>query len=268
MNREKVISREYKLGLKKKNFSGDESKLLENAERFWTSFTNISLLECSGSLKKIDAKREIRFYDTDDLTLFHNDYIFRERKEGNNGKKEITLKFRHRDRYTSEDRYMLPGKIGKGKRKFEEDIKAEFQTLFSHSSSQSCNQEQKFELLKDISKFYPGIEKDLHHFDKGEKLKLVNDKEIKEFVITGGNILLDKKSEIKAECALIVWFDIKKIYSDPLIVEFSFRYGSKKAKYDSKVSKKVYDLFLNIQKQMQEFLDQSSNTKTGLLYNR
>src|SRR5690349_10137155 len=107
MNREKVISREYKLVLKAENFTGAENSLLKKAHSFWTNCKKVikpvtSLTE--GDLNKIAAQREIRFYDTPDLALHGMDYIFRERKNLLKDEKEVTLKFRHPDRYISQDR--------------------------------------------------------------------------------------------------------------------------------------------------------------------
>src|SRR6185503_19230926 len=108
MKSERIISREYKLVLKAKEFVGGESVLVEKSELFWTGLNSLLELKCSGSLSEIGTRRELRFYDTGDSTLYHHNYIFRERKGEEDEKKEITLKFRHPDRYVSEDRDMLP----------------------------------------------------------------------------------------------------------------------------------------------------------------
>ena len=267
MSKERIISREYKLVLNKDHFAGDQSGLIEKCKRFWSDLAAaIKPIEVSGMLDQMSVKRELRFYDTDNRTLYHHDYIFRERKEPANKKKEITLKFRHPDRYVSENRDMLPKKIGKGSRKLEEDIKIKFQTLFSYSSNQACKDEQQFRSLGDISKFYPGIKTDLAHFDDGEKVKQVNSLEILELVIKGGVIVLSESAEEKAESALIVWYDLNVSIDTPLIVEFSFRYGDKKGKYDRDVSQNAYNVFLNIQQKMDSWLDKNANTKTGFLY--
>jgi len=267
MSKEKIISREYKLVLKKDYFAGDHPGLIGKSQNFWKDLANaIKPIGVSGTLNNMSIKRELSFYDTDARTLYHHDYIFRERKDPASKKKEITLKFRHPDRYISEDRNMLPKKIGKGSRKFEEDIKIKFQTLYSYSSNQSCKDEQEFRLLGDISKFYPGIETDLSHFDEGEKVQQVNSLKILELVIKGGEIILSGSPEEKAETALIVWYDMNISIDMPLIVEFSFRYGNKKGKYDRDISQNAYDVFLNIQQKMDQWLDKNGNTKTGFLY--
>jgi hypothetical protein len=265
MKHQDIISREYKLVLKTGGFAGDESSLLRRAGEFWGSLSRSEFIKCSGGLEKIDVNREIKFYDTADRTLFNHDYIFRERIEADDNKREITLKFRHADRYVAEDRDMLSKKIGKGEMKFEEDIKARFQVLYSYSSSQSCKENQEFKLLKDISKFYPGIENDIPRFADGEKIHVINATRIREKVIKGGEILLRDSPEVKAECALITWYDDDPT---PLIVEFSFRYGNKKGKYGREISQNTYELFLNIQKEMSSWCDEENSTKTGFVFKK
>ena len=253
-----------------KNFTCDRSLLPGKCQEFWREFINVAKpLKCSGNLDHIDIIREIRFYDTADFVLYHNDYIFRERKGSQNRKKEVTLKFRHHDRYVAEDRDMLPKKIGKGSRKFEEDIKTRFQILYSYSSSLSCKEKQQFESLKDISRLYPGIVNDIADFNTVEKLQLVNSLSVQEIIIKGAEILLCESPEIKAESALIIWYDLDTDKVEPIIVEFSFRYGNqKKERYVRRASQNAYDLFLAIQQKMNEWCEPGNNTKTGFLYKK
>jgi hypothetical protein len=271
MNREKVISREYKLVLKAENFTGAENSLLKKTHAFWTKCKKIikpvaNITE--GKLNKIGAQREIRFYDTANLVLHEMDYIFRERKNLLKDEKEVTLKFRHPDRYISQDRNMLSRKIGKGETKFEEDIKAPFLKLYSFSSSQEIADDQAFINIKHIEKLYPGLELQLNKSKEDEKLFLVNDLAIREVVVTGTEITICDDPTVKAECALILWYNSKIFGIDPLIVEFSFRYGNKKEKYSKETAQKAYDLFLLIQKGMESWIDTSNATKTGFVYDK
>ena len=106
MNSEKVISREYKLVLKTEKFTGDEFNLLKNAKVVWASLKKVIQPVAQTEQENLDTislKREIRFYDTKNFTLHNNNYIFRERKNFSNSQKEVTLKFRHPDRYVSQD---------------------------------------------------------------------------------------------------------------------------------------------------------------------
>jgi hypothetical protein len=271
MNREKVISREYKLVLKAENFTGAEKNLVKKTHTFWTNCRKIIKPVTgviTGDLNKISAQREIRFYDTANLTMHGMDYIFRERKNLLKDEKEVTLKFRHPDRYISQDRDMLSRKIGKGETKFEEDIKAPFLKLYSFSSTQPVEDDQAFTKLKHIVKLYPGLKSQLTSGIEEEKIFLVNELAVREVVITGTEIIIGDDPAGKAECALIVWYDSKVFGIDPLIVEFSFRYGNKKEKYSTETAKKAYDLFILIQKGMESWIDAKNPTKTGFIYDK
>ncbi|MBD2015341.1 hypothetical protein H6F96_15360 [Microcoleus sp. FACHB-53] len=117
----KVISREYKLMLRKELFTGDEQQVLRVASAFWHGFNqaiNNIVLDVEGDLQEIADQRIIKFYETDENLLYSNHYILRERYEIGKDKKEITLKFRHPDRYISQDRNMQAGEADRGRTKF------------------------------------------------------------------------------------------------------------------------------------------------------
>ena len=137
---EKVVAREYKVMLRAEQFAGDESKLLDAANEFWEAFTqaiNPLDLKTDGSLKEITDRRIIDFYDTDTPHLLYgNDYIFRVRRDTSTDEREITLKFRHLDRYIAQDRDMDAREASQEK-KFEEDIKSPFTVLYSFSTTQA-----------------------------------------------------------------------------------------------------------------------------------
>src|SRR5262245_16190070 len=135
MSREPVISREYKMMLRAHLFAGDEPQLLTTAARFSEDLTHLIrpvALEMDGALGEVDHRRLITFYDTPQRLFQRNHYIFRARDDLTSGAREVTLKCRHPDRYTAQDRTMEVRKNGtethRGKashviRKFEEDIK-------------------------------------------------------------------------------------------------------------------------------------------------
>jgi hypothetical protein len=269
MNREKVISREYKLVLKTENFKGQESDLINNAKIFWTNLTKIIspvIKNTAGNLETINSKREISFFDTENFTLHDKDYIFRERKSLSDNKKEITLKFRHPDRYVSQDRDMQSQKTGKAETKFEEDIKAPFLKLYSFSSSRPITGKQQFKKIKHIVKLYPGLAHQLNKKSGEEFLSMVNNLAIQEIVITGGELIVSNDPLVNAECALIIWYGPEAFEADPLIVEFSFRYRNQKEKYSRETAQKAHDLFLLIQQGMKPWIDSNNATKTGFVY--
>ena len=155
----KVVSREYKAMLKASRFAGDEGRLLETAGRFWRAageaFAGV-VVDVGGDLSKIQAHRLIRFYDTPKRELNANAYIFRERADVDGKLREVTLKFRHPDRYLAQDCDLRAAEGADARTKFEEDIKPPFQSMFSHSTTQRIAPTKTLDTLKDVSRFYPG----------------------------------------------------------------------------------------------------------------
>ncbi len=199
--------------------------------------------------------------------LHSKNYLFRERKNLIGNEREVTLKFRHPDRYISQDRNIKSKLNGKGKIKFEEDIKAAFVKLYSLSNSIVVPAKTKLTKLKDVTSTFPGLDKSSNKTAGTKPLQVVNGLEVKEIVITGANLRLGSDPEVNAECALIIWYDLKKDKTNPLIGEFSFRYGSKKEKYKKETAQNAYDLFLLIPEKMKDWIDATGSTKTGFVYN-
>lgn len=271
MNREKVISREYKIVLKAEYFSGTEAELLKKAKVFWKSFkdaTKPAVKNFKEQPIKISEQRWIRFYDTQEKVLINHDYIFRERAEIRSGKKEVTLKFRHPDRYVSQDRYMLSKRTGKGEVKFEEDIKTPFIVLYSFSSTHVVKEDFVAKKFKQLRKLYLGLVSIFGNEIDEKEVFIVNGLHIHEKVVSLGEVVLSDEFPENAECALIVWYESKKGDANPGIVEFSFRYGSKKERYDCETAQRAYELFLLMQKEMQMWIDENNLTKTGFVYGR
>lgn len=263
---QKVVSREYKLVLKAANFAGGRDDLLQKASGFWRAVKKaIAALikETDGDLNTIVEEREIKFYDTKELTLNKRDYIFRQRQDLPDGKTELTLKFRHPDRYVSQGRDMAM-KSPKGKTKFEEDIKAPFLKLYSFSAGQKLAEDTKLKKLKHVIKLYPGL---AEHFDgqlAEEPIEIVGNTTIHEIVIGEGHIVLSNEPAGKAECALIVWYGADD--TNPVIVEFSFRYKDDNENYPRVTAHNAYDLFLLLQDKLKEWIDADGGTKTGFIF--
>ena len=267
---ERVISREYKLVLKATKFRVTGEGLIDRAIVFWNQLKKAGaplIRICVGQLDNIRIRREIRFFDTKNLLLYSHDYIFRERKDIGSDKREVTLKFRHPDRYVAQHRDMK-SKGANAATKFEEDIKAIFLKLYSFSTTRSIDPSRQLKELRHIMKLYPGLAGALDSYQKKEGIHLVNDMAIKEVVITGGFIPVCFNPLIYAECALIIWSDLSVSNAEPLIVEFSFRYGEKKEKFSGEAAQNSYDLFLLIQENMKSWIDSKGKTKTGFVYDQ
>lgn len=269
MSKQKVVSREYKLMLKAKKFAGKESALLKKAGIFWQAMSKaVSKLEVTaeGNFDTIKTKRRIRFYDSKEETLINKKYIFRVRKEIEGDKHEATLKFRHPDRYVSQDRDMTAAHEGKPDIKFEEDIKAPFVVLYSFSSGCPVSDTNEFKKLQDIFTLYPGLEKELNGSTVDEKIAQVNKEDILEIVLTGASIPLTNDPSDAAECALIVWYGLDGFKSGPDLVEFSFRYKDKEENYPGELAQKAYEVFLLIQQEMKSWISNKDVTKTGAVF--
>jgi hypothetical protein len=267
MRRKKVISREYKLVLRTENFSGDEAETRKKTEQFWKDLANTlpGKLKFGRKTGRVRSQREIRFFDTANASLDNHHYIFRERKDLASNEKEITLKFRHADRYVSQDRTMRAS--GKNiDTKFEEDIKAPFTVLYSFSTTKAVGDKAVYKKLKHIKKHYPGFTLAEDGDADEENLTQVNDLLVREIVIGGPAIKILDEPLTEAECALIIWYDTRSLSPDPVIIEFSFRYGNKKGRYSSALGRSAFDFFRHIQHHMKLWLGEANSTKTGFIY--
>lgn len=270
MARPKVISREYKIMLNADLFQGDEGQLLERAADFWQDFSAAVDEEVHGTPGDLDEiedrrRRWVTFYDTEERMLRGGSYVFRERRRLDDGGRQVTLKFRHDDRYISQARDMEADSKGEVETKFEEDIKPEFQKLYSHSTKVTEPSTQEFDNLAGIAKLFPGLKKGLKSYEAGAKLWPVNDLTVRELVITGARLKIGKKSGIEAECALISWYDEACDLEKPLVVEFSFRYGDDKERYGPKVARRAFNAFKALQN-LTAWIDPESKTKTKYAY--
>ena len=109
--KQNVISREYKVMLKKERFVGSQDHLFEVAGDFWHAFKNAIqdiVPDTNGSLDTVTKQRTIRFYDSAERLLRNSNYVFRERVDTTTGKREVTLKFRHPDRLSLRIEIWMP----------------------------------------------------------------------------------------------------------------------------------------------------------------
>lgn len=269
MSKVKVNSREYKLMLKANRFAGDEKQVLQSAAQFWADCTKTMgpvVLGLLGDLNKIHARRVIRFYDTPDRRLNDNLYIVRERAALDGSTREITLKYRHPDRYVAAHRDMRSALNGQVKTKFEEDIKPPFQQLYSFSTTVQVPADQKLAKVKHVANLFPGFKAAFRDFAADEPLAVVEDFTARELVIGGGWLYLGKRYDVRASCVLVVWHDHLKEGGIPAVAEFSFKYGDKGEAYGGGTVRRAYDAFQTLQSQMPEWTDKDSKTKTAFVY--
>src|SRR5262245_14124734 len=154
MKRPRVVSREYKVMLRAKRFAGSERAMLKAADALWNDFSDgvdAVALGTKGTLDTIEGPRLITFYDTSKDHLNQHHYVFRERRRVGDGAREVTVKFRHPDRYVTEGRTMKARATGvTAKTKFEEDVKGPFKSLYSFSTTLPVAGGKAFSSLADV----------------------------------------------------------------------------------------------------------------------
>ncbi|MDF5707451.1 MAG: hypothetical protein PUP90_07135 [Nostoc sp. S4] len=259
---QKVVSREYKLLLYKDLFIGDEQQVLKKSQEFWHDFSqaiNSIVIGIKGDLDGIEDRRIIRFYDTDEYIINSNSYILRERQDVTNDEREITLKFRHPDRYISQDREMNTGKP-----KFEEDIKAPFGVLYSFSDTQKILITKKLNKMEDAANLYPDLVDKLSSFKEEENIRIIG-VTICELVVKGAKFQIRQEPRLDSNCALIIWYQNDGDRNSPVAVEFSFKYEDENERYTRKLAQRAYDVFSKLEK-LEPWVDLNSDTKTAYIY--
>ena len=90
----------------------------------------------------------------------------------------------------------------------------------------------------------------------------------REFVLGGAEIEFGKSRNVKAECALIVWYDdgdASKCESR-VVVEFSFKYGDARENYGGGSVRRASTTFDVLQHGLADWVDTESQTKTAFAY--
>jgi hypothetical protein len=277
MGQETVVSREYKVMLRAPLFAGDDRQLLQAASHFSQDLKqHITpvVLDTDGDLEDITHRRIITFYDTHQQILHRQDYIFRERYHLKTRAREVTLKFRHPDRYIAGDRRMelrnasgkhTQGEAPQAKTKFEEDIKPPFVPFYSFSTTCGISETKTFQTMHDITSLYDGLHEDIEEVSDDEAIHVVGSP-MRELVIEGATFQIRQTPRREAACALIVWYDQADDAHQPVLVEFSFRYGEKHAQYTRTMAQRAYDVFHMLQMALTRWTDPTSETKTAYMY--
>jgi hypothetical protein len=262
-----VQSREYKVMLRPEGFSGKEEAMLKAAGAFWRDFrtrTADVVIEAEGDLDRIKTQRLITFFDTSKQLLNGSNYIFRERLDLEGERRQVTLKFRHADRFLAQDRTMDPSVLEEAKTKFEEDIKPPFVSLYSFSTSLPLDKPSRD--LDELAHLFPGLAERVEGFRKSEPLAAVNSFTARELVVEGGSIRLGKHLKVEAECALIVWYDHAGRKDMPAAVEFSYRYGDDNEAYGGMTARRAFQMFTVLQSQFARWVAPEGRTKTAFVF--
>lgn len=268
----KITSREYKIMLRAGLFRASEKEIELPAAAFWHNFENAIqhvALTTDGRFD-VNRRRLIRFHDTPNRSLRANGYVFRERTDELSDEREVTLKFRHPDRYLSMSRRPKAASRRKAKTKLEEDIKTPFRSLYSHSTTQSIGRNKNLNNLNDPFKLFPCLPNELRNVDdRSTAIGVVGGLTARELVLTGTSFRIRHKPKVEAECALIVWYDLHGDRHCPEVVEFSFRYGDHDEDYGPKASQRAYEIFNKLQSSaLADWTDPAGVTKTAYAYGR
>ena len=267
MKTRKVVSREYKLMLQAAKFAGPEQHLLAVAHEVWEELVGAIapfVVRADGALDTISKERLVSFLDTQARHLWASGYVLRLRRTLEGSRPEVTLKFRHPDRYVAASRQMK-SRI-RATVKFEEDIKAPFVSLYGFSTSGRVGRDDVPKTLNAAHALFPDLAKRLGKSDGNLKLRTVNKFTVREIVITGPILTIGTKPRVEIECALIVWYSHQDKPNAPVAVEFSFRYGNTSGRYSGKVARRAYNIFDALQHNLTEWLDPNSSTKTALVF--
>jgi hypothetical protein len=262
-----VQSREYKVMLRPEGFGGKEEAMLKAAGAFWRDFraqTAGVVIEAEGDLDRIKTQRLITFFDTPKQLLNGSSYIFRGRVDLESEKRQVTLKFRHADRFLAQDRTMDPSVPQGAKTKFEEDIKAPFLSLYSFSTSLPFDKPSRN--LGELARLFPDLAERVEGFRESETLAAVNNFTAHELVVEGGNIRIAKHPRVEAECALIVWYDHAGRKDMPGAVEFSYRYGDDDEAYGGTAARRAFETFTVLQTRLAKWVAPEARTKTAFVF--
>ena len=269
MGQQVVVSREYKVMLRPARFNGDEKRLLKAADALWRDFRRSVedvVIGTGGRLAEVKTRRLITFFDTSEQHLNQAGYILRQRDDIAGGNREITLKFRHADRYVAQNRDMSSARRQTARTKFEEDIKGPFVSLYSFSTTLGLDDDKALTTLGEIARIFPDIGGRLNGFRPNRALAPVNHFTARELVIVGGRLQIGKTPKVVAESALVVWYNEKRRHDMPVAVELSFRYGDKKGNYGGGMSRRAFDVFHTLPGKLATWVDPKPRTKTAFVY--
>jgi len=265
----KYIQREYKLPLKVDRFNGDSVYLFQKINKFLRRIEEVStafeIIEFDKNLS-LKKKRIPEFFDTRNRDLYKNGFILRQRECILNPHFDLILKYRHKDKYLSE---MIDNEFMQfldGKYKFEEDIKPRYQVMYSTSVKLKIANKPKIDKLKNVSKYFEGVENFTKKNTRELSLEKVGKYNIEEQVYSGAYIDISVgKSIVNIPIDFVVWYDKNVSMEKPVYVEFSYKFLEKRDKMTTKKAKFLYSFFKSLQ-DLSKWIDVKQMSKTGFVY--
>jgi hypothetical protein len=253
--------------LKPERFAGTEDEVRLVVDAFWQEVGR--LLEqldipTEGAFDEVKAHRRIRFFDTAERGLNGRRYILRERIDVESEERQVTLKYRHADRYVAQDRDLDAKHHEDAESKFEEDVKPPFVSVFSYSTSVKVDADHDFGQVEKVTDLFPGLAGELEDIDSGD-LAVIRDFCARELVLVGASVLLGKR-DIEAECAMVIWHDDDDPDTPPVCVEFSFKYENEEEDYRGSVARDAYDVLQVLGTKLTDWVHPDPVTKTAFVY--
>jgi len=179
--------------------------------------------------------------------------------------REVTLKFRHPDRYVTQDRDMDRRGGGDTKTKFEQDVKPPFAGVYSFSTTVTVDADHAFTTVEHVAELYPGLRPELTGVADNAELTVVRDFTARELVLVGATLLLGKR-DVDAECAMVIWHDDDDPATPPVVVEFSFKYGDDQEDYRGSVARDAHDVLSALHTGLEAWVHPEPRTKTVFVY--
>ena len=260
-----IGSREYKLLLNTRLFTGNELIRTSKVNDYWIALKRVIKegalkSNTSGSLS-LDKNRTISFYDVQgSCDLFNAGYSFRERVE-NDGRK-VTLKFRSADQPIANAKD-IRGKKSNAKSKFEEDISAPFISTYSSSTTQKIGKNKNLNKMDDPVGLYPGLKSE--HFDESIGINKVSHLTVSEYVYKNATADLDS---VDAEFSLTLWYNEAESKTQAIVAEISFKYKDDHSRFSDEVGTRAKALFIEMQTspQLINWNSPDSLSKTATIY--
>jgi hypothetical protein len=267
-------SREYKLALDPAKFAGSDLSAKVAALRNVVKPV-IGGLD-PGSKEK---HRRIVFRDTKKCALWAAGFTLRERAKLKNGNvaedAELTLKFRVPDVFIAADVNLS----GSNDTKLEEDIVTfrgadggpSMRSLYSRSVNQDVDDGEMPESVRDATKRFPGLKKELRKNGVAESVleaALVEGPPIREMVFEGGSVDLDENADAKfapAKFAITLWYSFAAPpAAAPLAAELSYKYKADNGDVSGKVARRALSVFRGLQDTLKDWASSEHEPKTAL----
>jgi hypothetical protein len=262
-------SREYKLALDPAKFAGSDLSAKVAALRDVVEPV-IGGLD-PGSKEK---HRRIVFRDTKKCALWAAGFTLRERAKLKNGNvaedAELTLKFRVPDVFIAADVNLS----GSDDTKLEEDIVTfrgadggpSMRSLYSRSVNQDVEDGEMPESVRDATKRFPGLKKELRENGVAENVleaALVEGPPIREMVFEGGSVDLDENAD--ATFAITLWYSFDAPpQAAPLAAELSYRYKADHGDVSGKIARRALSVFRGLQDVLKDWASAQHEPKTAL----